>query len=223
MHKLWSVWECFPFMCSMTFDSFELLRTTPQHKHRYICESVLLIISSTFKSTSLYLQDTRRVRRGEVGRVHQILNACAAWYLTLTIACLAACLAIYKQRIVLAYYIYFILTSIYMYLPCICSSWTVQAALFTLNMNISRYYRIAGNFRGYKCFFAYCEHFYTHEFNAACMHACYSAKIKSVKTFLIFPQKFITTKITRYTVAEIICPGGPNIITSKVFTNADNI
>ncbi len=56
-------------------------------------------------------------------------------------------------------------------------------------------YRIAGNFRGYKC--SWFSNIYIHEFNTACIHVlakgCYSAKIKSAKTFLkLFPRKVYT-------------------------------
>ncbi len=50
---------------------------------------------------------------------------------------------------------------------------------------------------------------YTHEFNIACMpcmlqKGCYSAKIKSVKTFLmVILWNFIPLKYTRYTVYKV--------------------
>ena len=73
-------------------------------------------------------------------------------------------------------------------------------------------YRIAGIFRGYTFFVYFADqvctvNINTHELNIACMHAakgCYSAKIKSAKTFLtVFLRQFTPSKYAvRCTVVQ---------------------
>ena len=124
-----SVLGVFP-MCSMRFDSFELL---------CIYKQTDLWECFAYHPLKIHILTCRIPDMFEGEKWGECIpNQYLRWYQTDNY--MFSCLAIYKQRkqriffkFILAYklHLYFVLTSI-LYLPCISSSWTVQVTLFTV-------------------------------------------------------------------------------------------